>query len=135
MCVCVWRVGDGEVLRCSVGGSAHPAPRPLLSENSFQHFMRACVRVCVGVGREKVCTATGAAAAAAFDGVFVSKDKCEPLNLQAGGWGRTSGDREEPRTHCVTTGLNSSIRRKRVPITNLVFSERHVYFMIMKSSY
>lgn len=70
--------------------------------------MRACVRVCVGVGREKVCTATGAAAAAAaFDGVFVSKDKCEPLILQAGGWGRTSGDREEPRTHCVTTGLKT----------------------------
>lgn len=126
--------GDVEVLRCSVEGSAHPAPRPLLSENSSQHFMRVCVRVCVGVGREKVCAAA-AAATVAFDGVFVSKDKCEPLNLQAGGWGRTSGDREELRTHCVTTGINSSIRRNRVPVTNLVFSKRHVYFMIMKSSY
>lgn len=94
-----------------------------------------CARVCWRGEGGEVCTAAGAAAAAAFDGVFVSKDKCEPLNRQAGGWGRTSGDREELQTHCVTTGINSIIRRKRVPITNRVFSKRHVYFMIMKSSY
>lgn len=64
--------------------------------NAFREFLptlyvRMCAREC---WRGEVCAAA-AAATAAFDGVFVSKDKCGPLNLQAGGWGRTSGDREE----------------------------------------